>query len=366
MGRSQRRGVHEWFVSIGSLPLRVLVTLAGVAALLVGWLGVRALRRRFDGGLLARGLTLLLVAGYLALVLGTAAAVVATWNLEGEASGLLASQTGRVALLRAVVTVSALTGAYLLVGASRRVVDEFVEASTALSNHEGEALFRGIQVALYGLAVLGILGVWNLNLTNLLISAGVLGVVLGLAAQQTLGSAISGFVIMISRPFEIGDYVEVGGREGLVTDVTVFSTRLRTVDREHVSIPNDVVESGEIVNFSRDDRLRVDVALTVDYDADLETAVDTALAAAADVDGVLEQPRPDYDVRFGDSGMELEVRVVIENPTARRRWHVRRDVVVAVKGAFDEAGLEIPVPRRELATRGDDGEFHVRSETVEE
>jgi small conductance mechanosensitive channel len=356
--------LHDWLASASSPTVQLAVTALALAAVAAGLVALRLLHRRLRGGLVARTVALLAGLGYLALVGGAAAAVLTVWGLSGEAEQFLATERGRQVARRILLSVLTGAGAYFLVGVSRRAVDEFVESRLSVSTHEGHLLFRAVQAAVYGLAALGVLGIWRLGLTNLLISAGVLGVVLGLAAQKTLGAVIAGFVIMLSRPFEVGDFVEVGGQEGTVTDVTLVNTRLRTLDGEHVSIPNDVVEDDHIVNYSRDGRLSVHVEVDVDFDADVERAGDAAVAALADIDASLDRPAPDYDVQFGDSGMTLDLRFAIEDPTAERRRRAHRTAVAAVKAALEDAGVAIPFPQREVSARGGDG-FDVHAEPVD-
>ncbi len=88
-----------------------------------------------------------------------------------------------------------------------------------------------------------------------------------MAARQTLGSLLAGFMLMFARPFEIGDWVEIEEKEGIVTDISIVNTRIQTFDGEYVMIPNDTVGGSTIVNRSRKGRLRLEVDVGIDYDA---------------------------------------------------------------------------------------------------
>jgi small-conductance mechanosensitive channel len=161
---------------------------------------------------------------------------------------------------------------------------------------------------------------------------------------------------MFSRPFEIGDWVEVGDHEGIVTDITIVTTRMQTFDGEYVMIPNDVVSSESVINRSRKGRLRIEVDVGVDYAADPREAAETARDAVRGLDNVLRVPTPQAVVKeFADSAVVLGVRVWIDNPSARRMWRTRTAVVSAVKTAFDEEGIKIPFPQRELMGREESG-----------
>jgi small-conductance mechanosensitive channel len=157
---------------------------------------------------------------------------------------------------------------------------------------------------------------------------------------------------MFSRPFEIGDWVEIGDHEGIVTDITIVTTRMQTFDGEYVMVPNDVVSAESVVNRSRKGRLRIEVDVGVDYDADPKHAADVALDAVKGLDAVLRVPTPQVVVKeFADSSVVLGVRVWIDNPSARRKWRTRTAVVSAVKEAFASEGVKIPFPQRELMGR---------------
>lgn len=256
-----------------------------------------------------------------------------------------------------VLALVVLGGAYTLTTFIGRVIEEVAGSRQHVSRHQREIFFRLTQVTLYAVAILVVLALFTKNLGSLLVGAGFLGIVVGMAARQTLGAVLAGFVLMFSRPFEIGDWVSVGDHEGTVTDITVVNTRLRTPDGEFVVIPNDVVGSESIVNRSRKGRLRVEVEVGVDYDDDPEEAASVAVEAAADADHVIDTPKPNAVLkRFGASGVVLGVRVWIDNPSVRRMWQTRTAVVAAVKSGFDAAGLSIPYPQRSVSTRGDPAE----------
>jgi small-conductance mechanosensitive channel len=184
-----------------------------------------------------------------------------------------------------------------------------------------------------------------------------------MAARQTLGALLAGFVLMFSRPFEIGDWVEVDGMEGIVTDISIVNTRIQTFSGEYVMIPNDIVSGEKIVNKSRKGRLRVEVEVGVDYDADVERAADLAKQTMKDCDEVLTVPTPQVVLKeFGDSAIVLGLRGWIDKPSARRQWRARTEVIEEVKKAFDREGVKIPFPQRELAGREESGGFRVARE----
>jgi len=144
---------------------------------------------------------------------------------------------------------------------------------------------------------------------------------------------------MFSRPFTIGDWVEIGDNQGVVTDITIFNTRLENFDGEFIVIPNDQVSDRSVTNRSRKGLLRLRTDVGVDYEADVETARAVALDAMEDVDAVVTSPQPQVVPKgFGDSAILLELRYWIDHPSPPLKWRAVSAVVTAVKAAFDDAG----------------------------
>jgi small conductance mechanosensitive channel len=349
-------------LAAGSTTARALATLLVVLVVVVArHVAGRWSRRRGEGETTAD----LVVSAAVALL--TAAGIVAVvrlWNLGGPLARSyrslgLEDLAGRL-LLAGVV----LAGTYALTGFVGRVIGQFTGKRSAIDEHEREIVYRITQVALYTLALLIVVGLFTRDLGSLLVGAGFLGIVVGMAARQTLGAVLAGFVLMFSRPFEIGDWVEIGEREGIVTGITVFNTRIQTFDGEYVMLPNDEVSAKPIINRTRKGRLRVEVEVGVDFDHDPDRAAAVAREAVADLDEVLDVPTPQVvGKRFGDSAVVLGVRVWIDDPSARRMWRARTAVIEAVTDAFGDEGIEIPFPQRQLSARDPDEPPAVGPET---
>lgn len=239
------------------------------------------------------------------------------------------------------------------------------EGRDAITNHQREVLHHVVQIVVFLPAVVFSLALFEVGASDLVLSAGAAGVVLGLAARQTLGSVIAGFVLLFSRPFEVGDWVQVDENEGIVTDVSIINTRLRTFDDEHVMLPNDHITDSAVTNLSRNDRLRVQVDVGVDYEADVEHAARVAVEAMESCDQVLAGRSPDVVLKgFGDSAILLTLRFWIDDPTIRRKWAAQNAVIEAVKTAYEQEDIKIPYPQRELAGREEAGGFRLTGEAV--
>ncbi|PSP49566.1 mechanosensitive ion channel protein, partial [Halobacteriales archaeon QH_1_68_42] len=219
-------------------------------------------------------------------------------------------------------------------------------------------------LSLFAVVGLGLLTVWGTELRGLLVGAGFLGIVVGLAARQTLGSMLAGFVLMFSRPFTIGDWVRVGDQDGIVTDITIFNTRLENFDGEFVVIPNDKVSNQAIINRSQKGLLRLRVDVGIDYADDPDHAKQVALEAISDLPEVVNAPPPQvFPKSFGDSAVVMEMRFWIDHPTPPRKWKAVSAVVTSVKEAFEAEGIKIPFPQQELSGRAETGGFRVQDVT---
>jgi len=352
----------SWPRVVGQVPAvdlggveRIVATVALLGGLALAWLLVEAVTDRVRDRLSGLAVETLETVSFTVLVGATTGALVVVWNAAGPIAAELEAVT-QDELLGGRIVVSVLLGstAYGLTRIVRRVLDRerVVDVTTA---HRRQVVYHVVQVTVFVVSGLLVLAVWEVNLGNLLLGAGVLGVVIGLAARETLGAVIAGFILLFARPFTVGDWVVIAQREGTVENITIFNTRLRTVDGEQVTIPNDRVASEEVVNRTREGRLRETVEVGVDYETDVEGAIAVAERAMHETDHVMKTPAPRAVGKgFGDSAVVLELRFWVSDPSAARVWRARTAVVKSVKTAFAEADIEIPFPQRTLGTRDPD------------
>ncbi|APW98094.1 mechanosensitive ion channel protein MscS [Halobiforma lacisalsi AJ5] len=333
--------------------LRLAVTVAAVGLLLVSLFGYRRVQRWITersrplyGDIVA--FTLLTGACLLSLAI-----VVGVWGQTSELQSIYAERgLGGEVIARAIVSFILLVATYIFVRFLKRVLDEVLGSATAVTDHQREITHRMTQVLVWSVSLVVVLGVWIDDLGGLLVGAGFLGIVVGMAARQTLGTVLAGFVLMFARPFEIGDWIVVEDEEGLVTDISIVNTRIKSFDGEYIMIPNDVIASSTVTNRSRRGRLRVEIDVGVDYDADVERAADLVEGVLSDLDRALDAPAPQVvSKEFGDSSVVLGARFWIDKPSSRRRWQARTAAINAIKREFDEEGVDIPYPQRELSSR---------------
>lgn len=218
-----------------------------------------------------------------------------------------------------------------------------------VKTHYQKAVSRIFQIIISIAALFIVLGIWGVSMTGLLAGAGFMGIVVGLAAQETLGNVISGLLMMFSRPFEIGDWVKVSDYSGIVEDITVINTKIKTFDGEIVSIPNKKVSSAPINNLSGNDRLRVKKTIGIDYESDPEKAREIVKEELEGHDLVMESESPKVMVdELSDSSVNLTLLFWIKNPTPRKKRKTINDIISSVKKRFEEEGIGIPFPHREL------------------
>jgi small-conductance mechanosensitive channel len=205
-----------------------------------------------------------------------------------------------------------------------------------------------VAAAVIALDLLGI------NVMPFIAGAGVAGIAIGFAAKDTLSNLIAGVLLIVDRPFEIGDRIEVwdapkgSATWGDVIDIGLRATKIRTTDNIVIVIPNNKIMTRDIINYTLiSKRIRVRINVGIAYDADLQKAREILVELAQTIEWVSETPRPKVVVRnFGDSSVDLQLRVWIED--ARRRMDTISAITDKIKSAFDEGGIEIPFPKRDI------------------
>jgi small-conductance mechanosensitive channel len=209
---------------------------------------------------------------------------------------------------------------------------------------------------------------WSLSLLGLRVAplfgaVGIGGVAVAFAAQSILANFLASIILQVRRPFRRGDQIGTNDHEGVVEDVDFRVVRLRTFDGERVLVPCAEVLSKPIVNLTTLGRRRTTLEVGVSFDADLDKTREVLLDAVSSTDGVLDHPPAEVWVEeLGESAVNLAVRFW-HAPDVASLWRVRSHVAVAVKGALDRSGVDIPYPQRTIRFASDgppgpDGEDH--------
>ena len=191
------------------------------------------------------------------------------------------------------------------------------------------------------LAILSKLGVETTSFAAVIAAA---GLAVGMALQGSLGNFAGGVLIMIFKPFKIGDLIEAQGEMGVVKEIEIFTTKITGLSNKEIIIPNGALSNGNITNYSVLGTRRVDLVFGVSYDADIKQTKDVIMNVLTSHPLVLKDPAPTVNVlELADSSVNFATRPWCNTADY---WTVYFDVMEQVKIALDQAGIEIPYPHQ--------------------
>ena len=194
--------------------------------------------------------------------------------------------------------------------------------------------------------VLAALSQLGIQTTSFIAILGAAGLAIGLALQGSLSNFAAGFLMIIFRPFRVGDYIEGAGTAGTVEEIQIFTTTLVTPDNKTVIIPNNSLTSDNIVNWTTKGTRRVDLVMGISYDDDIDKAKQIMADVLAADERILKDPAPQIAmVELADSSVNFVVRPWVN---AKDYWAVYMGVTEAIKKAFDASGVSIPFPQRDV------------------
>ncbi len=204
----------------------------------------------------------------------------------------------------------------------------------------------GVLLVAVVLAAVDSLGV---NVTSLLAILGAAGLAVGLALKDSLANFAAGVMIIIFRPFKVGDWIEAAGISGTVDEIGLFATQLHTGDNQRLFVPNDSIINGNIVNTNALPTRRIDLIFGIDYDDDIGKAKEIIRSVLDADERVLDDPAPVIRVgELADSSVNLQVRPWVKTEDY---WPARTELLEIVKIKFDEAGISIPFPQQHVHYR---------------
>jgi len=197
-----------------------------------------------------------------------------------------------------------------------------------------------VSAALYVLLVVIIIGILGIPTASVIAVIASAGVAIGLALQGALSNIAGGIMILILRPFKVGNFVDIDGFSGSVTDIGIFYTVLTTGDNKVITIPNGTVMAGNVINYSAKETRRVDFVFGVAYGSDVERVKAILLEEAEKHELVLKDPAPMARLSAQNaSSLDFTMRVWTENANY---WQVHFDLMERVTRRFTEEGIEIP------------------------
>lgn len=212
----------------------------------------------------------------------------------------------------------------------------------ALIGFFGNISYFGVLV----LVVIAAVGQLGVQTTSFIAVLGAAGLAIGLALQGSLANFAAGMLLIIFQPFKAGDFIEAAGTAGIVEEIELFTTRLRTPDNKTVIVPNAQVTAGSITNYSARDTRRLDLVFGVSYGDDLDKVRKVIGEVLGEEDRLLGEPEPTVGLlSLGDSSVSFAVRPWVRSSDY---WPVFFSLQEAMKKRFDQEGISIPFPQRDV------------------
>ena len=200
--------------------------------------------------------------------------------------------------------------------------------------------------AIMAFVVLAVLGQLGIETTSLIAAIGAAGLAIGLALQGSLTNFAAGIIIIIFRPFHVGDWVEVDGYSGYIIEIELLATTLKTLDNRTVVIPNGKITEGDLVNYSTQGILRLDLVIGVDYSTDIDRVKAIFIDVLTADSRVLETPKPSVGLlEMADSSLNFAVRPWVET---KDYLSMSLSLKEEIKKRLDKEGINIPFPQRDV------------------
>ncbi len=191
-----------------------------------------------------------------------------------------------------------------------------------------------------------VLAEFGIQTTSIIAVLGAAGLAIGLALQGTLQNVAAGIMLLIIRPFQVGDYIEAAGSGGTVDEIGLFMTRMHTSQGIFIAVPNSKIWSDTITNYSKRALRRMDLIVGISYDDDIDKAIKALQDLIQEEGRILKKPEPMVIVKnLGDSSVDLEIRAWIR---VKDFWSVHFGMIRAVKYKLDKEGISIPYPHRQI------------------
>ncbi len=231
--------------------------------------------------------------------------------------------------------------AKIAIGIVRGLMEK-AKVDAMLISFLGNILY-GLALTFVVIAALSQLGIETTSLAAIIAAA---GLAIGLSLQSSLSNLASGVMIIMFRPFKIGDFIEAAGVSGSVEEISIFTTNIKTGDNKKVIVPNGKVTSGTITNYSANKTRRIDLVVGVSYDDDLKKVKAVLSKILAKEKRILDKPEPAIAVLdLADNAVNLYVRPWVKTS---EYGSVRGDLLEIIKTTFDKEGISMPYPQRDV------------------
>ena len=248
---------------------------------------------------------------------------------------------------QALGAIATLVIGYLAARLARRLMKRWL-SKTEIALALQRFLTQIVYVAILIFAIVASLARFGIETTSFVAILGAAGFAIGFALQGSLANFAAGVLLLVLRPFKIGDFVEAGGVAGVVKDIQLFTTVLATPDNVKVMVPNAQIYGGVIRNFNAYETRRIDLVVGIGYGDSIEDAFGAAEAVMQRDERILKDPAPQVMVsELADSSVNLNLRLWVKGADY---WDVLFDLTRAVKETYDARGIEIPYPQHVVHT----------------
>ena len=223
------------------------------------------------------------------------------------------------------------------------------KASQKMEPTVAQFLANFVNIVLYIILTVTIVAIMGVPMASVIAAIASAGVAIGLALQGALSNFAGGIMILLFHPFRVGDFIEVNGFSGTVSDIDVFYTFLKTGDNKAVTVPNGSIMSNSVVNYSVNGTRRVDLDIGVAYGSDIDRVKAILLDEGSKHELVLSDPAPFCRLsEQGESSLNFTLRLWTENANY---WRVRFDVLESVHKRLEAEGVEVPFPQVDVHMR---------------
>ena len=245
-------------------------------------------------------------------------------------------------VLSAIKALVVLLLGWIIASSISSFVRRRVNANDNIDNTIGNFVASIIKWVILLMVLVAVLGIFGFEATSLVAVMGAATLAIGLALQGTLSDLAAGFMLILFRPYKAGQYIDISGTTGTVTDINLFITELTTPDNVQIIVPNGQAWGSIITNFSHHKTRRCDLTFGIDYGDSAEQAMQIILDQARLDERVMSDPEPWVRVtNLGDSSVDLTARLWCN---ADDYWELKFGMTRAVKEAFDKGGISIPYP----------------------
>lgn len=248
--------------------------------------------------------------------------------------------------LSVIGAVLILIAGWVIAGWAKRKIVNRASKAESVDDTLVPILGQTTKIFIIIVTILAVLGQFGVETTSIVAVLGASALAIGLALQGTLSNIAAGVMLLILRPFKIGDAVSIGGTMGIVDAIGLFTTEMHTFDNIGISMPNSKVWGAEIQNLSKFETRRVDMEFGIGYGDNMDKAIDIIKHILEEDERVMKEPEPLVVISgLGDSSVNIRVRPWTETKNV---WPLRYDITKKVKERFDANGVSIPFPQRDV------------------